>query len=178
MGVVMANCGYVIKCEKEITKEVIDIIVKDFMKEYDLNRFFQLESSDVSWCIQCKNKKYYRYLQFWIGKYSKYDGEEISWTTPCVEFRHSHGFDDLMWWMDFALENYIASKLDGLITDDGDDEIMKPDTNKYKYFREYLIRFYMTNRSLPLKVMRCAIELCSSDSAYKYYKKKKRPKKE
>lgn len=129
----MANHAYVYDTKKEIVKDVISELVKQFNQEI-MHGFMKLEEEgdDGYWCLYHEETNR---LPFWITD----DFEQLDDGEPsrAIEFRHSHR-GSFMWWVDMALENWLAEKLGGMIVDESDlENVSSPDFESFSTFEKY-----------------------------------------
>jgi len=60
------------------------------------------------------------------------DEATVEWKGPSVEFRHGHYGNKYWWWVDFYLEHWLATHLEGVIIDEGTGVIQQPDLEQAK----------------------------------------------
>jgi hypothetical protein len=135
----MANHAYIINCKVPIEREGVEALVDRFIDEI-LNRpsgpLFRLDkpvNASDTWLLRLDNDDdpIYDGVQFWI------DDDEVD--GPHIALSHGHGHDS-WWYIDFALEHWLAYHLDGKIRDDASDVVSDPNLNDYIDINDYIQR--------------------------------------
>lgn len=125
----MANHGYVKTKRKltrdEVTKALKEINERRFKGLFDLSgpTPFQENKREFCWSFRFKQDDWL-YFEVW-----KKEGAKT------LEFRHPHG--SFNFWAQCVVENDLALKFNGLITDDGCGDKWRGEKNKYPTFYDY-----------------------------------------
>ena len=152
----MANHAYVFDCKIKPTYDVVKDLAEQFLKDTLQGKFVLSEEqespdSDKYFWLALND---YDGVTFWCDdkKMEGIEPDNTSWEGPIVEFRHGHA-SQFMWWVDIALENWMAHKLQGKIVDDGCWETMEPDFNLKSNYDWWISLHFDTNR-LPKKIFK------------------------
>lgn len=130
----MANHGWV-KSKKVIPPELISAILDD------MNKNLFKGNLKIEYLISTPESPNYG-EHTWVLRYVS-DGQEwasrVCWleTPKKFEMRHGGG-TKFAWWIDTAILNEVAVKTNGIIGDDGIEEKIKGEPNKYDAFKNYL----------------------------------------
>lgn len=123
----MANLGY-IHTKTSLSKKKILPLVEEFNKTF-FNNTLKFDYVKEERLFVLSHPKLESPRMFWIEHSKK------------LEVRHGCG-SQFAWWIDTLLRHFLASKLDGVITDDGFNERVKGTPEKYLSFKQYMIESF------------------------------------
>lgn len=147
----MANHGYV-TTRRHLTPEEVDRDIREIVKR----RFKDLIEVRYEKTAPEPSTHNFRGTDFWniwalwafepkdekLKKTSNYIFEVWIMNRRKLEFRHPHG--DWSWWGQMTVQNELAYKYDGTISDEGVEERWKVDQKKLDKYRHY--RDWVTKR--------------------------------
>ena len=128
----MANYGWV-ESEESITSEFVSSVLEEMNKNLfkgNLQVNFSEESGHPSWHIQYVSRG-----KVWASR--------ICWLKTPQRFEMRHGGGTSMdWWVDSAILNEIAVKVNGIIGDDGYDHHNKGEPHKFDTFEQFVQEYF------------------------------------
>jgi hypothetical protein len=165
----MANHGYVttrrILTPEEVDKDIreiverrfkghIDVEFKKLLKDPKKSSFRGYESWDIwaLWVFSPKDKKF--------KKESRHCFEAWIMSQRKLEFRHPHG--EWAWWGQMIVQEELAYKYGGTVSDEGVEERWKVTPEKlakYRHYKDWITHRWTWNPKQPKLVAKAMIKL-------------------
>lgn len=139
----MSNNAHVFNCKKPFNDAIVTALIEEFVATR-LRGLFAIEHDpNGAWLLKTSD---YETLYIWLNDFTYQESEKEDeekyvtlWEGKCISFQHGHG-TQFMWWVDFALEEFIATRLEGEMYDDGVGYMKGYPKGDKENFTDYLIK--------------------------------------